>query len=522
MDARASLDDTRIELVLASCNAALVVDVIESSDDVVVTVSDADAPLIRTSGEDCLDIYVVHLDEPLGGRTLVDGTTDSVVSVVKPLSDLGMSWPYDRNRVTEEQYLAALDAMVVCLETEDSEIDAWVHQALDWKTYRWDKEPDEQGYLSRPPALDICHEKHLRPLEPPTSSPWTDEDVMNAMGIWVNQLGLIRDDPDVWRDRLTEICTAGNAVGETTGELGDLALRYIEEDAEVSVRADGTLPHVEEAIIALRQIADSPTCGIEPDPNATGAWDPTAIMAPEEIVADPAVAESGTLVAVSFPDGRMRGIHFVLESIDSDGVVTLAYHLISDWGGEHEPRSFPADESDDFAVEDIGIRGPDPDTVLIPADAMPGRYRLCTGNSRPNICTPLRIAQEGTGSRVDLLHHSLTFETGVPTGELIGELEIEESCVTLFNGVDRYLTFWPEGYRLYGDRVLGESGNVVAVGGSRVHFGGGESAVGLSGPAPDCGQTSYWMVTEVMQPWDRSANPIHLWTRGVEHRPVGV
>ena len=56
--------------------------------------------------------------------------------------------------------------------------------------------------------------------------------------------------------------------------------------------------------------------------------------------------------------------------------------------------------------------------VVIPSDAPPGDYRLCTGNSRPNICTPLRIAQEGTGSRVDLLHHSLTFETGVPTGEL--------------------------------------------------------------------------------------------------------
>ncbi|MEN8235196.1 MAG: hypothetical protein ABFR89_09775 [Actinomycetota bacterium] len=498
--AEVSDDDTRLGLALNSCNADLRVGVAEQDDQVVILASDEQAPLIRLSGNDCLDGYVVQLSDPLGDREVVDGTDGSIVSVMRVPPEGKVPWPYDRDRVTEAEYLAALDDMVACLSTTDPELDAWVYQGLDWKTYRWHKEPDEQGNLSRPPALDICHEEHLKSLEPPTSSPWTDEDVMNAMGNWVNQLGLARDDPDVWSDRLHEICAVWNTTEDTTVELGDLALRYIEEDAEVSIRADGTLPHVEEGATALLQIADSPTCGVVPDPNATGAWDPTATMAPDEIVADPSVAEPGTLVAVLFPDGRMRGIHYVLESIGSDGVVTLSHHLISDWGGDKEPHSFPADRSDDFAVEDIGINSPGPDMVLIPAEASPGEYRICTGNSRHNICTPLTIIPAGSDAMADLLHHSLTIDDGLPTGEFIGEISIVDSCVTLLDGVDRYLTIWPEGYRFEDNSVLDDRGNVVAVDGEEVHFGGGESTGGVAGPFPDCGQTSFWMVTEVLLP----------------------
>lgn len=165
----ASQDDTRVEVALTSCNADLVVDVTEDDEEVIVSVSDADAPLLRTGGDACDDHYVVQFERPLGGRDLVDGTTGQIVPILRPPPDSRPPYPYDRVRVTETDYLEALDAMVSCLEALDPELDAWVHQALDWATYRWHKEPDNQGNLARPPALDICHEKHLQALEPPSN-----------------------------------------------------------------------------------------------------------------------------------------------------------------------------------------------------------------------------------------------------------------------------------------------------------------------------------------------------------------
>lgn len=225
--------------------------------------------------------------------------------------------------------------------------------------------------------------------DPLEGSAWSGQDVADARAVWVNQLGLNRRDPGVWVARLNEICPAGRAVGMALME--SLAERYLAEDAEVSARADGTMPQFEEVMATLRQIADSPICGVFDDPNAAEAWDPTAVMAPEAIVIDSTVVEPGTLLAVSFPDERTRGIHFVLEAVESDGTVTLTHHLISDWGGTHEPHSYAAGEMEGIGIPDVGITGPGSDTILIPAEATPGKYRICTGNARPNVCTTLTI-----------------------------------------------------------------------------------------------------------------------------------
>ena len=129
--------------------------------------------------------------------------------------------------------------------------------------------------------------------------------------------------------------------------------------------------------------ANSPTTPV-------GPHDTQAEVRPDLMLVEPASAQAGALVTVTFPDERTRGVHFVLESRTGDGW-NLEYHLVSDWGGDRHPTSRKAD-STPFYIEDIGFSGGEPDVLLIPAEAPPGDYRVCTGNSRPNICAPIAVS----------------------------------------------------------------------------------------------------------------------------------
>ncbi len=73
-------------------------------------------------------------------------------------------FPYDPLLVTEAQYLATLEDMIDCLTTRDPGVTASTVQALDYITYDWHKEPDENGFTSVP-ALSECAELHMQPLE---------------------------------------------------------------------------------------------------------------------------------------------------------------------------------------------------------------------------------------------------------------------------------------------------------------------------------------------------------------------
>lgn len=67
------------------------------------------------------------------------------------------------------------------------------------------------------------------------SSNWSYQDTSAAASNWANQLGLNQTDALVWSTRLDAICAADR-------DLLSLAEKYITEDAEYSVRSDGTLP----------------------------------------------------------------------------------------------------------------------------------------------------------------------------------------------------------------------------------------------------------------------------------------
>ena len=118
-------------------------------------------------------------------------------------------------------------------------------------------------------------------------------------------------------------------------------------------------------------------------------YDLNARIAPNELQLESSLVKPGETLSILFPEEPIRGVHFVLERRQGDGW-DLRYHLVSDWGGERDPVSFPAD-SEQFAVEDVGIGGPGPDVVLVPEVAEPGQYRICTGNMRENICATVTI-----------------------------------------------------------------------------------------------------------------------------------
>lgn len=42
---------------------------------------------------------------------------------------------------------------------------------------------------------------------------------------------------------------------------------------------------------------------------------------------------------------------------------------------------------------DVGVAGPGPDRIEIPADAPTGEYRVCTANAREDFCAPIEIVE---------------------------------------------------------------------------------------------------------------------------------
>jgi hypothetical protein len=69
-------DGRTLNLIVGTCNADLTTEVDESRSQVVVTVTAR-----NDTSDDCLDGVVVHLDQPLGDRQLLDGVTGSRVPV---------------------------------------------------------------------------------------------------------------------------------------------------------------------------------------------------------------------------------------------------------------------------------------------------------------------------------------------------------------------------------------------------------------------------------------------------------
>lgn len=67
----------------------------------------------------------------------------------------------------------------------------------------------------------------------------TDEELRPTILTWVAGMGLIEDDPEIWRVRLSEACGQGVWDDDVAERLAD---RYVDEDLDVAMEgvSDGT------------------------------------------------------------------------------------------------------------------------------------------------------------------------------------------------------------------------------------------------------------------------------------------
>ena len=117
---------------------------------------------------------------------------------------------------------------------------------------------------------------------------------------------------------------------------------------------------------------------------AGGPYDRNATMS-DKMIVDPTTATPGGVVALRFPDERLRGIGFVLERETGNGWV-LEYLLTSRAGDPQADAKYWATPDEHDAWPDLGVTGPGPEYLDIPPVAEPGHYRICTANSIENIC----------------------------------------------------------------------------------------------------------------------------------------
>jgi hypothetical protein len=118
--------------------------------------------------------------------------------------------------------------------------------------------------------------------------------------------------------------------------------------------------------------------------------DASAMFRPASMIVEPESAAPGQEVELRFPDEMTRGVWFVLEQEVGEAWVHR-YDLTSDGPGPDWMITWHVAGQEGFAVDDIGVGGPGPDTVRIPDVAEPGSWRICTANAAENVCVRIGI-----------------------------------------------------------------------------------------------------------------------------------
>ena len=145
------------------------------------------------------------------------------------------------------------------------------------------------------------------------------------------------------------------------------------------------------AVVALAALAFVTGCA-EVLPAAAGTpFDSTAVFRPASMVADRETAAPDDTVELTFPGEMVRGILYVLEQ-EVGNTWVYRYGLMSSGEAVGGPGEwFVAGEEEEVGVPAIGITGPGPDRVVIPPDATPGTWRVCTADAGENVCVRIEI-----------------------------------------------------------------------------------------------------------------------------------
>lgn len=115
----------------------------------------------------------------------------------------------------------------------------------------------------------------------------------------------------------------------------------------------------------------------------------------DPIVATPSVAQPGELIELTFPTELQRGSPWFMSKWDGEDWTEPLYLVISSSDGYNADGPTWSPRSEEWAWHDIGLGGPGPDTVVVPDEADPGAYRLCTANTGENTyCVNITVSPE--------------------------------------------------------------------------------------------------------------------------------
>lgn len=120
------------------------------------------------------------------------------------------------------------------------------------------------------------------------------------------------------------------------------------------------------------------------------------------VVAAPATAQPGQQIDLRFPTEIERGVCWLMSEREGTGWADPQYHLVSapdGYDNDQAPSWTP--QGEDWECDFIGISGPGPDPIVLPATAAPGEHRLCAANTGgDHYCTTIRIETDDEPTRV--------------------------------------------------------------------------------------------------------------------------
>lgn len=148
-------DGTSLDVELNNCGGDYSIEVNETSERVVVEITDNRTPL-SLGGGDCADAIQVDLDDPLGDRQLLSGGGEEI--------DVTF-YPWNQQKYSEAEYIEALEATTQCIL--DAEPDANVTMETHPDGYpdlRVEAKDQDSAPNAMVEAFVSCSDRHVEPL----------------------------------------------------------------------------------------------------------------------------------------------------------------------------------------------------------------------------------------------------------------------------------------------------------------------------------------------------------------------
>ncbi len=182
--------------------------------------------------------------------------------------------------------------------------------------------------------------------------------------------------------------------------------------AGLVVTACGSTESAGDGVPSPSPTASSVAASTTDAPGTGSPYDPSADIRPELMTVTPNEVAPGVAIELMFPAETTRGVAYVLERAAGDtwGATHFLTSSTSGYGGR--PTAVSVDSAEGYGWDDIGIGGPGPDRLVVPDDATPGAYRICTANALENFCAEITVSEDAPPNTTS--PETVPIETTVP------------------------------------------------------------------------------------------------------------